>query len=56
MKLKEELFAKCRMLNRSPNTASAYWTWIEQFLRSILRSVVIGCIRATWRSRILKRS
>jgi len=36
VKLKEQLFAKCRMLNRSPKTASAYWVWIEQFLRFFL--------------------
>lgn len=32
-KLSEQLRAKCRMKNYSPNTAATYWHWCEQFLR-----------------------
>jgi len=32
-KLKDRLFAKCKAMGRSPNTATAYWSWMEKYLR-----------------------
>lgn len=32
-KLVDQLYARCRLLNRSPKTADVYWHWCERFLR-----------------------
>ena len=32
-KLRDQLFAKCELMGRSPKTAEAYWGWVERFLR-----------------------
>lgn len=31
--LKSDFFGVCRMLNRAPSTAEAYWGWCFQFLK-----------------------
>lgn len=32
-RLREQFFSACRVLNRSPKTAEAYWSWVVRYLR-----------------------